>query len=712
MKILIGAIFFFFYAYGANAVKDKSYVIDADEVEYDDNTQTVIAKGHVEIFRDDYTLKADKITYNKDTKKAYAIGNVVMLSPNGDVIKSDNIEVDNTLKQAITELATARFDNDSKFTAEKVHYYYPNITIFKKVSYTPCALCEGKAPEWQIKSSKVSYEKQKNVSYLHNTFEIYGVPVLYIPYFVTSAPDAPPRSGFLFPTQQKYKSIYGYGITVPFYYRIAENKDLLYSPIITTKKGVLHQAEFRHLMKNGSYKLDGNYIHTKNSSSINVPSHRYHVKGKMDYQFNDNWFMDAKLDRISDKSYLHNYWGHSLNNLTSNASLHYVDKHDYGSVETYSFQGLRSQDSKKTDPTILPLMNYHKEYFAPGGKYIFETNVANVARSHAVNSSRISTKLGWDKTYYYNYQELSILRSFKMDMYHFKDKSDAEASSGVANNKKQVIRAVPELEVLWKYPLVSKAAKNSFYLEPIMDLIVSPNNSKNDEIVNEDSKAVEITDANLFSSNRYSGFDRVESGTRISYGAFASGIIENGMEYNALIGQSYIFKKNDDYGIESGMRDKNFSDYVGRTGFKPNKFLELYYRGRLDSKTYNLRRNEVGANFDMDVTHDIIDKVHFHVNYIHYDYLSTIENTKVYKSIGLVGTVNFYKKWYLNGEFRKNASKLGSFMVGSKVGVGYKSDCTQLQLSAMKDFTKDPSRNIKPTNGISLDLEIHLKNIN
>lgn len=711
MKILIAAIFFFFYAYGAHAAKDKSYAIDADEVEYDDNAQTVIAKGHVEIFRDEYTLKADKITYNKDTKKAYALGNVVMLSPNGDIIKSDNIEVDNVLKEAITELATARFDNDSKFTAKKVHYYYPNITIFKNVSYTPCALCEGKAPEWQIKSSKVSYEKEKNVSYLHSTFEIYGVPVFYLPYFVTSAPDAPPRSGFLFPTSQKYKSIYGYGITVPYYYRIADDKDLLYSPIITTKQGILHQAQFRHLIKNGSYKIGGNYIHTKDSSGVKIPNGRYHAEGEMDYRFNDKWFMNAKLDRVSDKAYLHNYWGQNLNNLTSNASFSYVNNHDYGSIETYSFQGLRSQDSHKTDPDILPLMNYHKEYFAPGGKYTIETNVVNVARSHAVNSRRISTKLGWDKTYYYNYQELSLLRSFKMDVYNFKDKSDADANSSVQNTKNQVIRAVPELEVIWKYPLVSKAAKNSFYLEPIVDLIMSPNDPKNDEIINEDSQAVEITDANLFSSNRYSGFDRVESGTRVSYGAFASGILGNSMEYNTLLGQSYIFKKNDDYGIESGMRDKNFSDYVGRAGFKPTKFLELYYRGRLDSRTYDFRRNEVGTNFDMDVTHDVIDSVHLNMNYINYDYISTIRD-RVYQSIGFGGRINFYDKWSLNGEARRNTSKAGSFMVGAKVGVGYKSDCTQIQLSALKDFASDPSRNIKPTSGISLDLEIHLKNIN
>lgn len=700
-----------YFGYASAQEKDNSYVIDADVVEYDDKKNTVSAKGNVEIFKEDYRLRADKIIYHKDTKKAFAYDNVKLFSPTGDVIKSDFIEVDNVIKEAIAHLANAELDKDNHFTAKKVHYHYPNITIFRNVSYTPCSVCSGKSPQWQIKSSSVRYEKKENVSYLNNILEIYGIPVFYFPYISTPAPDAPPRSGFLFPTQHKYKDVYGYGIKVPYYLRISDNKDLLYSPVITTNQGILHQAKFRHLLDQGSYNIEGNFINTKQSSNINIPSNRYYIKGDIKYAFNDKWIMDSNLDKVSDKSYLPNYWDRSPNYLVSNASLHYLDGRNYGSIETYRFQGLRSADSSKLDPMVLPMMHYHKDLFSPWGKHVFETNITNVARNHGVSSTRFSGKIGWDKTYYYNYQEISVLRNLKMDLYNFKDKSDATVGSNVSNNKNQVVRATPELEVIWKYPLVSKSLERSFYLEPIVDLIITPNYSKNSEIVNEDSQEIEISDSNLFSANRYSGYDRVEEGMRVNYGAFASGILQNDMEYNAMFGQSYRFKKNSDYTVDSGLRDKYFSDYVGRVGFKPNKFMEMYYRGRLDSKTFESRRNEVGANLDLKVDYEHIDKLHFNIRHIYYDYLSQIEDTKVYKSLSLNGRVDFYKEWYISGEIKSNTSKLGDFLVGSKMSLGYKGECAAFQISALKSYTEDASRNIKPTNGISLDLEIHLKNI-
>lgn len=711
MKYIIFILSMICLAHANAREQDNSYVIDADVVEYDDKKNTVIAKGNVEIFKEDYKLKADKIIYYKDTKKSFAYDNVKLFSPTGDVINSDFIEVDNVIKEAIAHFADAKLDVDNRFTAKKVYYHYPNITIFKNVSYTPCPVCSNKSPQWQIKSSSIKYEKKKDISYLNNVFEVYGVPIFYFPYIRTPAPDAPPRSGFLFPSQQKYKSVYGYGINVPYYLRIADNKDLLYSPVITTKQGVLHQAKFNHLLDRGSYSIDANTINTDQSSNIHIPRNRYNIKGDMNYKINDKWRFDGNLDRVSDKSYLPNYWNRTPNYLLSNASLHYLDGRDYGSVETYNFQGLRSNDSKKLDPMVLPMANYHREFFSPLGKHIIEANTANIARSHGVNSSRFSGKIGWDKTYYYNYQEISVLRNLKMDLYHFKDKSSAAAVSSVNNNKNQVLRATPELEVIWKYPLVSISPAKSFYLEPVVDLIVAPNYSKNSDIINEDSQVIEISDSNLFSTNRYSGFDRVEEGTRVNYGVFTSGTIHDNVEYHAMFGQSYRVKKNGDYSIDSGLKDKHLSDYVGRFGFKPNKFIDMYYRGRLDSDSFDIRRNEIGTNLNLDVDYEHIDKVAFNARHIYYNYLSQITNTTVYKSLSLGGRVDLYKKWYLNGEVQRNTSRLGNFLVGSKIGIGYKGECAAFQISALKSYTSDSSRNINPTNGISLDLEVHLKNI-
>jgi len=704
-------VLFLFCYYGLSySVEDKSYFIEADIVEYDNDKNTVTATGHIEILRDEYTLKADKIVYNQITKQANAYGNVTLTSKTGDVVTADTVEINNTIKEAIASLATARFDTDSKFKAKKVYYNYPNKAVFEQVTYTPCPLCEDKSPQWQIKSSKIKYEKEGHTSYLNNIFEVHGIPVFYFPYFMTASPDAPPRSGFLFPNRQTYTNLYGYGIVTPYYLRIADNKDFLYSPMITTKQGILHSGKFRHLLENGSYSLEGNYIKTSQQSLVYVPEDRFHFLTNVDYKLNDTWRFESKIEGVSDKSYLHNYWNKSPNYLTSNASFNYLNDRSYGSIESYAFQGLRANDSRSTDPRILPLMDYHHEIFLPVGKTVIEANTVNIMRNKGVDSRRLTTKIGWDKTYYYGYQEFTVVPNFRADFYRFQHKGDAIAGSGVTNTKQDIIRTVPELELIWKFPLISNKMNNSFYLEPIANIILSPNNSKNQDIINEDSQEVELNDTNLFSTNRYSGFDRIEQGLRASYGARASGIANWGTEYNLLLGQSYRAQKDPSYFLDSGLYDKYFSDIVGRLGLKPHKTTELYYRGRLDSQTYDIRRNEIGVNFDVP-TKRFVKSVHLNANHIHYNYISQIDPNQVHQSLSLNGRIDINDEWYVGSDLKRSASHNSSFPISTRFNVGYKGECATITLSALKDYTTDPSRNIKPSSGFSLDLDVHLKNI-
>lgn len=690
----------------------KSYVVDADIVEYDNKQSILIAKGNVEITTDEYIVKSNKIVYYKKTSRAYAYGNVRVIYPNQDIIKSDFVELNHAAKEVVAHVANAIIDKDNKFNAEKVYYHHGGVAVFEKVSYTSCPVCEGKKPQWQISSSRVVYEKEKDTSYWNNIFKIYGMPVFYLPYLRSASPDAPPKSGFMIPNKYKSNGEYGHSITVPYYLRISDNKDLLYSPMITSKKGILHQAEFRHLLEKGEYSLGGNYIKTGKSSALEVPGNRYHAKGDLKYSFNDKWRVDAKLDRVSDKAYLHNYWEESPNYLNSNIGLSYVNGYDYGSIEAYSFQGLRSTDSRGTDILILPLMNYHKTFNKGYGNYTFDYNAVNILRDSGVRSNRVSGDFSWDKTYYFYYQELKLKPNLKLDIYNFLNKNQTDSANNAAEKRNQVIRALPSLEVTWKYPFVSRQNNGEFYLEPVVDMIASPNSSENEHIINEDSQEVEISDSNLFSRNRYAGFDRVETGTRINYGILSSGAFSNDVGYTAMVGQSYRANKDSSYAQDSGMHDRKFSDYVGRIAFEFSKDFDAYLRGRIDSKTNDLRRGEVGTNIGFSIGRGAIDRIYLGAKHIRYNYASQVDNNKVEKSTSLSSRVDFSKEWYIGGEVTRNGTKNSNFLVGSKIDFGYKGECSDLKFSLFKDYTKDLTRGVKPTKGFSLDLEVHLKNIN
>jgi LPS-assembly protein len=696
-----------YFLVAANKI-DSSYTVSAETTEYDSNVDKVILKGKVEIFKDDYILKADKVIYDKAAEKAFAHGNVSLITPTGEEVYADILEIDNNLKEAVAHSLSARLNKDEKFIAKYAHHYYPGKTTFTDVVYTPCPVCKEKNPQWQIHSKKINYEKKKDVSYWHNFFEIYGVPVAYFPYLRTAAPDAEPRSGFLIPSNHKYRDVYGYGIAIPYYYRINDTQDLVYSPIVTTKQGILHRAEYRHLMRNGHFNFNAQYIHPK--KLWGGPANRYYVKGNAKYDLNKYWWLEGQLEGVSDKSYLPNYWDRSENYLTSNANLNYVNNRDYGYLKSYYFQGLREGNRDADEiPVVLPIVQYHKETFDDNSnKYLVDFNALHLFRKKGTDVRRGSFILGWHKTYFWENNEIGVLRNFRSDIYNFENKA---ATEGILDSKKTVYRIFPELELTWKYPLMKIEEKYSLLLEPMINVIFSPNSSSNREIsVNEDSQAIEIEDSNLFSNNRYSGFDYVEHGIRANYGLATTLITDNMGEYNLLFGQSYMVRKNDIYPINSGLKNKHFSDYVGRISTRPFKFLEVYYKTRLDSENCTLRRGELGTTVNVNTGYDTITNVEVGVKFANYNLLA--EETDVKKSLNFSGKLYIFKKWYIGGEVIRNFTINDSFNVHTKANVGYVGECSNFKISAMRKDTVDPRRNIYPTRGITLDWEIHLKNIN
>ena len=79
-------------------------------------------------------------------------------------------------------------------------------------------------------------------------------------------------------------------------------------------------------------------------------------------------------------------------------------------------------------------------------------------------------------------------------------------------------RFLPQLAVEWRYPLISRLGSIRQLIEPIVQGVISPDGGNSYNIPNEDSRDLEFDHTNLFSTNRFTGLDRVETGRRINYG--------------------------------------------------------------------------------------------------------------------------------------------------------------------------------------------------
>jgi LPS-assembly protein len=169
------------------------------------------------------------------------------------------------------------------------------------------------------------------------------------------------------------------------------------------------------------------------------------------------------------------------------------------------------------------------------------------------------------------------------------------------------VRAMPSIGLEYRYPLVASSSFGTHLFEPIAQIIASPNEQRIGKSPNEDSQSLVFSDSNLFSLNRFSGYDRTEGGVRANVGAQFTTTFTGGGYLNALVGQSYHLAGRNSFtaegysadqvntGLNSGL-DKSRSDYVARFAYSPNKQISFIARGRFDDESLKLQRLEVSAS--------------------------------------------------------------------------------------------------------------------
>jgi LPS-assembly protein len=680
-----------------------STMIEADSIEYSTNKEIVTAKGNVEIFKNDFLLKADQVVYDKLNQKVTASGNVYILDPNGNETRAESLEIYRELKEAIIEHFNIRMADNSLFTAGEGKYFYPNRAQLKHAVYSPCPICEGnKYPQWQLAAKNMTIDNEaEQVRYKSGFFEIFGRPIIYTPFFSHPTPHAKPKSGFLMP-KYRYTTVYGQGISIPYYWRIADNRDLKFAPIFTSRQGIIYTGEYNHLTESSFYTVAGSYNKAKIKSSVE-PSNRYYGNIKGYTQINDQWRFNSDIQGTGDKSYLRNYFGDNHNYLTSQAELTYNQHRDYGVINSLYFQELRPID-QSTVPMILPVADYHKEFEGENNnRYTLDNNVLLLMRKQGSGTRRLSVTGTWSKTYFTNNgQQIGVYRRIRGDAYNFVHKGSAVPQVDQNNNgPNNVGRLIPEAEIKWSYPFINTDSGRDIFLEPIANLIASPYMPTVSDVIDEDSQEVEISDDNLFSANRYAGYDRVENGIRSSYGLNGYYHTSNNVVYNFLIGQSYRIRKDLEYQVDSGLQN-NFSDIVGRLLTKPWQPLEISYRFRYDPRSKILRRNEVRTDL-------VFQKIRFTVGFVAYNFIAPLQPQQVTKSVDLGTAFNITPEWIISANIKQNYSPAKKFLVSSGGSIGYNGSCANLLFTLNKDYTHAAIRNFKQDT--SFAIELHLKNI-
>ena len=331
--------------------RNAPIVFQADEVQNDDQLGVTVARGHVEISQNHQVLLADTVTYNQRTDTVTASGHVSLLTPNGEVVFGDFMELRDSMNNGFATTVRMLMSDRSRLAANTARRVNGNRLELRRGVYSPCDLCKSDPtapPAWQLKAREINDDKAtKLVEFYDATMEVDGIPVLYTPYISTPDPSVKRASGFLMPSFGNGNNT-GFHFAIPYYWVLDTDKDLTIAPRFNATAGArARRPSTAQRFGNGSLDMDQQHQLQQRRRRGLAPGTGDQVRGHINangvWDIDETYRTGFDIQRVSDQTYLlrFNYPVPLLNTMVSRAYLEGFDPRGATDVNTYLFQPLQ-----------------------------------------------------------------------------------------------------------------------------------------------------------------------------------------------------------------------------------------------------------------------------------------------------------------------------------------------------------------------------------
>jgi LPS-assembly protein len=633
---------------GGRTDPDAQMLLEADQVIYDNDQATVSAIGNVQIAFDGYTLVAQRVTYSRATGRVIAIGDVEIVEPNGTRIFAQEIDITDDFSEGFVASLQVETPERTRIAAESAERRGGEISVFTNGVYTACEPClenPAKPPLWQIRANRVIINNRtQTVEYEGASFEVNGTPVVYLPRFSHADPAIRRKSGFLIPSFT-YTETLGFGTTGSYFLALAPNYDLTLNGTYFTNQGFLGEAEWRHRLANGGYDLRIAGIDQNNPSAFDsdtidhyetqrlalMSSGKFHLNPRWTFGWNFLWQTDE------DFADTYNLTGYNSRDITNEVYLTGLAGKNYFDLRAQKFlvqdAELDQDKDRPGDQTLqeqqghaLPIMDYNWVSEVPvyGGQLSVDANFQNIRRHewqvsnydglpgqghderfHGIEggSTRATVATEWKRSEILNGAVVTAALRGRADGILL-DTENLDSASNPLSSNDGLWRGMAAGVVEVRYPLIARDGFATHLFEPIAQVIARPDEHHIGAFPNEDAQSLVFDTTNLFAIDKFSGYDRVEGGTRANVGFRYSANFDNGASVNVVGGQSYhIAGKNSfahrdlvNVGPDSGL-EADHSDYVASANVSNGAGFSVGVGGRFDESDLGLRRGEVQAHY-------------------------------------------------------------------------------------------------------------------
>ena len=689
-------------------ITSEGYKLMGENISYDgknkiissSNKSTIIDKEGNKIF-------VEMFNYFIDKNMFFSKGGIKIQDIKNNEYNFSEVYIDEKNEKIVgSDVKVFLNQEDIKINQKNEPRFFANTMVITKekneISKGVFTYCkdrgEDKCPPWILQSKKIEHDvAEKTIYYKNATLKIYDFPIFHFPIFSHPDPTVKRRSGVLMPSFTDSTNL-GAGISVPYYWAIAKDRDLTITPKLYYTENPLLLAEYRRDFRNSFLIVDvGHTPGYKNTSIKKSGGSKSHFFSRFNMNFetenNASSQLEVKLQKVTNDTYLKVY---DIETALADKDVNVLENainYDYQSEDLFfgatfsAFDDLTKQDRSKYE-YLLPYLTFEKNLAVNEQYGIFDLTSNFRVRNYDVNKQTefFVNDINWESNNWItgNIMNNQLKGKFKTVNYNAKNTPEYKTDD-FSSEISGVLGYLAEIG-LYKNDFSNG---NNYLLTPKFLFRYAPGHMRDVD------KDIFLNYSNLFDINKINEIDVIENGFSASLGVEykKNELRKDGTlgreKFSFAIGQTINEDENQDIPSSSSL-DQRFSDVVGESTFYLGENTFFDYKFSIDQNYEELNYNEIDGNYSLGNTN-------FNISYLEKrNHIGKEENLKT----GFDITIDDSSKF----AFETKRNLLTDSAEFYNLSYEYLNDCLKAGIVFRREFYTD--RDIEPDNSIMFTISI------
>ena len=667
----------------------------ADQVALDADDR-LTASGGVVIWYRGTRLVASRVIYDNKNGGALIEGPIHLTqpgragTPDETILIADSAQLEPNLQDGILRGARLVLARELQLASRQARRSEQGqVTQLDNVVASSCQICaEDPIPLWEIRARSITHDTRTRQLYFDRPqLRAFGVPIAALPWLTAPDPTVDRMNGFLQP-QFRTTSSLGFGIKLPYFVTLGDHADVTLTPYVSASRTRTLELRYRQAFRNGAMEWNG----AVTRDDIEEGETRGYLFGAGRFELPRGYMLGFQLQMASNRAYLLDYDITDADRLWSGVTLDRVRRDRMVTARIGNYESLRDDEPEEVTPSIVADALWRRRWTPDriGGIASLEWSLHAHRRSSnedimGRDMARGSVMLDWRRSEILAGGLLGTVQTqVNGDIYRINQDSEYED---------WVFRADPAFAVELRWPLARHSGGVTHIVEPVAQLIWSPERDYADDVPNEDSYLIEFDEGNLFSASRFSGWDARESGLRANLGIGWTRLDPAGWSIGLTAGR--VLRSHPDPAFEgSGPLGGKHSDWLLAAHYSGANGLVIANRALFDD-SFSISRNELRLGWYK-------PGLQVSAGYLWLDSDAREERREDVSELTTTAGWQVARGWWATAETRYDFT--ADEAQKAELGLAYRNECITVEMSVERRFNSSDEVNAET----SFDLGIRL----